>query len=102
MGTGKATFQQVNVDARFFFLTRARAPSVVERRTALVMPPDAPVREELIPAVFDLDAFDQMFSEHRAPGAWTSPPSLVVLTTVMTYEKVFGDGARIAHRQYVR
>ena len=24
LGTGKATFQQVNVDARFFFLTRAR------------------------------------------------------------------------------
>ena len=29
-GTGKATFQQVNVDARFFFLTHARVQPVTQ------------------------------------------------------------------------
>jgi hypothetical protein len=68
------------------------APSVIERRTTLVMPADAPVREELIPAVFDLDAFNQMFRSTGRLERWTSPPSLVVLTTVMTYAKEFSDG----------
>jgi hypothetical protein len=68
------------------------APSVVERRTTLVLPADGPVREELIPATFDLEAFDQMFRSTGRLERWTSPPSLVVLTTVMTYAKEFGDG----------
>ena len=68
------------------------APSVIERHTALVIPADAPVREELIPAAFDLDAFNQMFRSTGRLERWTSPPPLVVLTTVMTYAKDFGDG----------
>src|SRR4051812_22253100 len=68
------------------------APSVVERRTTLMMPADGPVREELIPASFDLQAFDQMFRGTGRMQRWTSPPSLVVLTTVMNYSKEFGDG----------
>jgi len=68
------------------------APLVVERRTTLIMPADGPVREELIPASFDLQAFDQMFRSTGRLQRWTAPPSLVVLTTVMNYTKEFGDG----------
>jgi hypothetical protein len=67
------------------------APSVVERRTTLITPTDTVVTENLIPAAFDLQSFDQMFRGTGRLERWTSAPSLVVLTTVMTYASGFGD-----------
>lgn len=68
------------------------APSIVERHTTAATPSTEPVREALIPADFDLDAFDQMFRGSGGIERWTSAPPLVVLTTVMNYETSFGDG----------
>jgi hypothetical protein len=67
------------------------APSVVARRTTIVTPADALLHEALIPAAFDLNAFDQMFRAGGRLERWTSAPSLVVMTTVMNYANTFGD-----------
>jgi hypothetical protein len=67
------------------------ASSVVERRTSVVTPTDALMQQTLIPATFDLAAFDQMFRSNGRLERWTSAPPLVVLTTVMNYEAGFGD-----------
>jgi hypothetical protein len=64
---------------------------VVERHTMFVNPSAVPLRVSLIPATFDLGAFDQMFRGAGQLQRWTSAPSLVVLTTVMTYELGFGE-----------
>jgi hypothetical protein len=62
-----------------------RGSGVVERETRISGGPER-ARLSLIPASFDLQAFDQMF---RASGGrlerWTSRPALVVLATVMDY-----------------
>jgi hypothetical protein len=65
-------------------------PSVVERRM-MIAPSAQPLRASLIPAAFDLVAFDEMFRGTEQLQRWTSAPSLVVLTTVMNYETGFGD-----------
>lgn len=66
--------------------TTIRGDAIVERQTALVGPTPDPIRVSLIPADFDMRAFDEMF---RATGdrlqRWTSRPSLVVLGTVMAF-----------------
>ena len=49
------------------------------------------MREALIPATFDLTAFNQMFRSSDKLQRWTSAPSLVVITTVMNYTAGFGD-----------
>lgn len=62
------------------------AASVVERRTLVTAPTPEPARVSLIPAEFDLTAFDEMFRGSNARlQRWTAAPSLVVLTTVMQY-----------------
>jgi hypothetical protein len=68
------------------------APFVIERRTTVTMPMADAVQQSLIPAQFDLNAFDEMFRSNGRLERWTSAPVLVVLTTVMNYEKSFGDG----------
>lgn len=65
--------------------------SVVERHT-MVTPSVEPARESLIPASFDLVAFDQMFRGDHGLQRWITAPSLVVLTTVMTYANGLGAG----------
>jgi Matrixin len=69
------------------------APSVVERHTVAIVPSLELARETLIPASFDLAAFDQMFRGNGRLERWTSAPQLVVITTVMNYEISFGDNA---------
>jgi hypothetical protein len=66
-------------------------PSVVERRLVIASPSAAPLRASLIPTAFDLAAFDQMFRGTGQMQRWTAAPSLVVLTTVMTFEAGSGD-----------
>jgi hypothetical protein len=73
-------------------------PSVVERRTRLSGPFTGPLRESLIPATFDLAAFDQMFrGNNNQLQRWITPPGLVVLTTVMNFETGFGAQQETFH-----
>jgi hypothetical protein len=66
--------------------TILRGSGIVERRTMLSGPTGDRIRLSLIPASFDLGAFDEMFrsSEGRLTR-WMARPSLVVLGSVMAY-----------------
>jgi hypothetical protein len=62
------------------------APTLVERRTSLVAPTAEAARVSLIPAEFDLTAFDEMFrGTNGRLTRWVAAPPLVVMTTVMQY-----------------
>ena len=63
-----------------------RGNAVVERETRITGPGSAPARVSLIPASFDLRAFDEMFRTSNARlERWTSRPALVVLAAIMDY-----------------
>ena len=60
------------------------ANTIVERHTTVSVPTVDPARFSLIPAGFDLAAFDQMFRTlNDRLSRWTTRPSLVVLASVM-------------------
>jgi hypothetical protein len=65
--------------------------SIVERQLSMTFPATAPVREALIPAIFDLTSFDQMFRGTGRLQRWTTTPSLVILTAVMQYSDFGSD-----------
>lgn len=68
------------------------AGSIVERKTAVVGPTGDRVRLTLIPASFDLTAYDEMFRTSNARlQRWTSAPEVVVLGSVMAYRNGAGD-----------
>jgi hypothetical protein len=68
-----------------------RGNGVVERETRITGPGATPARVSLIPATFDLRAFDEMFrSTNSQLQRWTQRPSLVVLGSVMEYRSA-GD-----------
>ena len=59
--------------------------AIVERRT-MVTGPSSAARLSLMPASFDVRAFDELFRTANARlQRWTSRPSLVVLGSVMNY-----------------
>jgi Matrixin len=64
--------------------------SIVERRRNVAIPADL-TKETLIPAAFDLEAFDEMFRGNGRLQRWTSAPALVVLGSVMLYHRVGSD-----------
>jgi hypothetical protein len=71
---------------------RLNAGSFVDRETAVAGPTAERVRLSLIPASFDLEAFDEMFRTANARlQRWVAPPALVVLGTVMRYQSGGGD-----------
>jgi hypothetical protein len=91
VGNSKA----VTTDAAGRFSTEISGPgdytavvtgaAIVERRT-MVTGPSSAARLSLMPASFDVRAFDEMFRTANARlQRWTSRPSLVVLGTVMNY-----------------
>ncbi|NUR54368.1 MAG: hypothetical protein HOQ29_07970 [Acidobacteria bacterium] len=65
---------------------------VVQRRTTLTPQTNGPARISLIPASFDLGAFDEMFraTNHRLQR-WASQPSVVVVASVMRYGSTATD-----------
>lgn len=65
-------------------------PSIVERRRNLAVTADL-TKETLIPAAFDLEAFDEMFRSTGQLQRWTSAPALVVLGSVMQYHGTAED-----------
>lgn len=86
---GGFSVQQVDSGPQPAILTGA---SIVERRTTVTASTGGVFREALIPAAFDLVAFDQMFrGANDRLQRWTAAPSLVVLTTVMNYTTGFGQ-----------
>ena len=59
---------------------------VVERHTTVTGPTSDRTKVALIPATFDLQAFDEMFrTSNKRLQRWTTRPSVVVLGTVMKY-----------------
>jgi len=92
VGSAKA----VTTDAAGHFTTEITAPgdytavitgaAIVERRTMVTGPSTVPARLSLMPASFDVRAFDEMFRTANARlQRWTSRPALVVLGSVMNY-----------------
>jgi hypothetical protein len=61
--------------------------SIVERKRNVALPAES-ATETLIPSSFDLAAFDEMFRGTGQLQRWTSPPTLVVLASVMRFHAV--------------
>jgi hypothetical protein len=91
VGSSKA----VTTDAAGHFTTEISGPgdytavvtgaTIVERRT-MVTGPSSAARLSLMPASFDVRAFDEMFrTANSRLQRWTTRPSLVVLGSVMNY-----------------
>jgi hypothetical protein len=87
---------KVTTDAAGRFTTEVNGPgdytavvsgtAIVERRTMVTGPTSVPARLSLMPASFDLHAFDEMFRTANARlQRWTTRPSLVVLASVMNF-----------------
>jgi hypothetical protein len=87
-GDGRFT---INVGEPGAFNATIRGNAVVERQTIIVGPGAEPVRLSLIPADFDLTAFDEMFRTGDRLMRWTSRPSLVLIATVMSYRSGPGN-----------
>lgn len=68
------------------YQTTIRGEAIVERQTSLFGPTAERAKLSLIPAGFDLAAFDEMFrTSNGRLTRWTSRPSLVLLASVMAY-----------------
>jgi hypothetical protein len=87
---------KVTTDAAGRFTTEISGPgdyaavvtgdAIVERRTMVTGPSSVPARLSLLPASFDVRAFDEMFRTANARlQRWTTRPALVVLASVMNY-----------------
>jgi hypothetical protein len=84
--TDGSGFFQVDVGETGTYRTLVRGNDIVERETHVSGPNGSRARLSVIPASFDLTAFDEMFRTLNARLArWTSRPALVVLGTVMDY-----------------
>lgn len=77
---------QVDVGGPGSYATVLTGSRIVERHTTINGPTGERAKVSLIPAAFDLAAFDQMFrGANDRLQRWTSRPSLVVLGSVMKY-----------------
>lgn len=80
---GNFTIEVASPDS---YRTTVRGSGIVERQTRVYGPTGERVRLSLIPAGFDLVAFDEMFrTTNERLQRWTSRPALVVLASVMVY-----------------
>jgi hypothetical protein len=77
---------QVDVGSNGTHRVFIRGNDVVERETRVTGPGAERARLSMIPANFDLTAFDEMFrTQNSRLQRWTSRPALVVLAPVMEY-----------------
>ena len=82
---------EIEVGDAATYQTTVRGSSIVERQTTVFGPTADRARLSLIPAAFDLVAFDEMFrTANDRLTRWTSRPSLVVLASVMKYRNGAG------------
>ena len=65
--------------------------SIVERQKTVTVPGEATSREALIPASFDIGAFDQMFRGTGRLQRWNKAPALVIIAKVMQFETFATD-----------
>jgi len=78
-------FFRVDVGSQSSQTVIVNGNAVVERETRMTAS-DGRTRVSMIPAAFDLHAFDEMFRTTNAQlQRWTSRPSLVILGAVMDY-----------------
>ena len=83
---------QAEVGGRGTYATTITGAAVVDHETALTGPTADRLRVSLIPASFDLAAFDQMFrTANSRLQRWTSRPPLVVVATTMSFKSGNGD-----------
>jgi len=76
------------------YATTLSGSAIVERRTTVNGPSGDRVRISLIPASFDLQAFDQMFrTANSRLQRWTTQPALVVVASSMVYKTGESDYA---------
>jgi matrixin len=82
---------QVDVGAAGTYTAALHGGAFVDRETS-VAAPGSRARLSLIPATFDLEAFDQMYrTSHGQLQRWVSQPRLVLVATVMNYHGANGD-----------
>jgi hypothetical protein len=66
--------------------TTITGPGIVERQTIVTSPTTERARLSVIPASFDIAAFNEMFRSANARlQRWTTRPALVVIASVMAY-----------------
>jgi hypothetical protein len=83
---------QADVSTPGKYSAMVRGATIVQRETT-VDAPDGNARLSLIPAAFDLTAFDQLArSTNERLQRWTIRPSLVVIVPVMHYSDSVDDG----------
>ena len=83
---------QVDVTSAGTFSVILSGSGVVERRTSLKAPAPDRTRVSLIPAEFDLAAFDEMARGRNGRlQRWTSRPALVIVGTVMKFSPERAD-----------
>lgn len=84
--TDSAGHFQVDVGGPGTYPATFSGASVVERRTSITGPSSAPAKVGIIPASYDLPAFNEMFrGANNRLQRWTTQPSLVIVATVMKY-----------------
>jgi hypothetical protein len=85
---------QVDVDGPGLFPTTVKGSPIVERHTSITGPSGDRTRLALIPATFDLDAFNEMFrgsDSHSRLQRWTTAPALVVVASAMKFNDANTD-----------
>jgi hypothetical protein len=87
--TDAAGYFRAEIDRPGSYETTISGTSIVERRTRIAGPTTERARLSLIPASFDLRAYDEMFrASNSRLQRWTTQPALVLLASVMTYRGV--------------
>jgi hypothetical protein len=85
---------QVDVDGPGSFPATVTGSPIVERHTNITGPTGGRTKLALIPATFDLAAFNQMFRGDESHGRlqrWTTAPALVVVATAMKFRSADSD-----------
>jgi hypothetical protein len=77
---------QIDLGAPGTYATVVTGAPAIERHTAVTGPTGGRTKIALIPASFDLQAFDEMFrGANNRLQRWTTRPSLVIVASVMKY-----------------
>lgn len=77
---------QIDVGGPGLYPTAVTGSPIVERHTNITGPTADRMKLALIPATFDLDAFNEMFrGSNNRLQRWSTQPSLVVVATVMKF-----------------
>jgi hypothetical protein len=89
--TDSAGTFQVDVGAAGTYAAVLHGGAFVDRQTTVAVPASR-ARLSLIPASFDLEAFDQMYrTSHGQLQRWVAQPALVLVATVLNYRSASGD-----------